>query len=146
MKLEHGTWVVVADGQKYLLLRNNLDSKFIDLRVIGSEEIENPPAHEHSSDRSGRMHDAGPGGKSVWAETDWHQIEKERFARHLAEQLETFADKGLYEAVVIIADAHSLGQLRAAYGAKTKARLQGEIAKDLTNLSVDKIEAVVTAA
>lgn len=146
MKLKHGTWVVVADGEKYLLLRNKLDSEFIDLRVIGGEEIENPPAHELSSDRSGRMNDAGPGAKSALAETDWHEVEKQRFAQHLAERLENSAAKGAYEEIVIIADAHTLGQLRSAYGDKTKARLVGEIAKDLTNMPVDKIEATVTAA
>ncbi|MDX1779882.1 MAG: host attachment family protein [Thalassovita sp.] len=149
MKLKHGTWVVVADGQKYLLLRNKLDTEFIDLRVIGMEEIENPPARELSSDSAGRRYgagNAGASGNSVWAETDWHKVEKQRFAQHLAEKLETWADKGLYEDIVIIADAHSLGQLRAAYGGKTKTRLAGEIAKDLTNMPVNKIEAAVTAA
>lgn len=146
MKLKHGAWVVVADGEKYLLLRNKLDSEFIDLRVISGEELVNPPAHEQSSDRSGRMNDAGPGGKSALAETDWHKVEKQRFAQHLAERLENSADKGAYEDIVIIADAQTLGQLRAACGDKTKARLVGEIAKDLTNMPVNKIEEAVTAA
>lgn len=146
MKLKTGTWVVVADGEKYLLLRNEMDSEFIDLRVIGREEIENPPAREQSSDRAGRMNDVGPGSKSALAETDWHRVEKQRFAKHLADQLEDWAGRGLFDGVVIIADAHSLGQLRDAYGAKTKALLLGEIAKDLTNMPVDKIEKAVTAA
>ena len=146
MTLKHGPWVVVADGQKYLLLRNKLDTEFIDLRVIGVEEIENPPARELSSDRSGRMNDTFVGAKSALSETDWHKVEKQRHAQHLAEKLEDWAGKGLYEDIVIIADAHSLGQLRAAYGGKTKVRILGEIAKDLTNMPVDKIEEAVTAA
>ncbi len=146
MKLSSGTWVVVADGEKYLLLRNNLDEEFTDLRAIGKDEIDNPPAHELSSDRAGRMHDDGPGMKSAMLETDWHRIEKETFAHELAGKLEDWANAGRYDEIVVVADPRSLGELRSAYGAQTQARLKAEIDKDLTNMPIDAIEKAVAAA
>jgi protein required for attachment to host cells len=145
VKLQHGTWVVVADGEKFLLLRNNMDTEFTDLRVIGKDEIDNPPAHAQSSDRAGRMRDNGPGGKSALQQTDWHEAEKERFAQKLAERLEAWAAEGRYSAIVVIADPRSLGDMRAAYGNKLKSRLVAEISKDLTNMPVDEIEIVLNA-
>lgn len=146
MKLSHGTWVVVADGEKYLVLRNILDEEHTDLRVIGMDEIDNPPAHELSSDRAGRMYDDGPGAKSAMQETDWHRVEKANFAHELAGKLEDWAQAGRYDGIVVVADPRSLGELRAAYGAQTKARLKGEIDKDLTNMPVEAIEKALKTA
>ena len=58
MKLEHGTWVVVADGEKFLLLRNIGDQDFMHLEVVDHETSENAPARELASDRAGRQQDA----------------------------------------------------------------------------------------
>lgn len=146
MKLSHGTWVVVANGEKYLILRNNMDEEFTDLRVIGKDEIDNPLAHEKSSDRAGRMHDDGPDARSALQETDWHRLEKEHFAQGLASRLDGWAEAGRYDGIVVIADPRSLGELRSAYGDKTKSRLLAEIGKDLTNMPVDVIEKALNAA
>ena len=146
MKLKHGVWVVVADGEKFLLLRNNMDSQDMDLRVIGEDEIANPPAREQSSDRSGRMNDDGPGAKSALAETDWHKVAKERFAEELADKLETAARKDRFSEIVIVADPHSLGQLRKALGDATRARVIAEFDKDLTNMPVHEIEKALEGA
>ncbi len=145
MKLQYGTWVVVADGEKYLLLRNIVDEKFTDLHVIGKDEIDNPAAHVQSSDRAGRMQGTDPSGKSALQDTDWHRVEKEQFANELAGKLEIWAVRDRYTDLVIIADPHSLGALRTAYGDKMKSRLLAEINKDLTNMTVDEIEKTLNA-
>ena len=46
MKLRNGTIVLVADGSKMLLLRNNGDATFQELQVIAHREIVDPPSHE----------------------------------------------------------------------------------------------------
>mgnify|MGYP001037015984 CR=1 FL=1 len=145
MKLQHGTWVVVADGEKYLLLRNNVDEDFTDLRVIGKDELDNPAANKQSSDRAGRMRDNSSDGKSAMEETDWHRVEKERFAHEIAGKLESWAAAGRYDNLVVIADPRSLGELRKASGAEMKSRLLVEIDKNLTNATVAEIEKVLNA-
>ena len=38
MKLKNGTWVIVCDGTKFLLLENNGDEINMDLRVVAHDE------------------------------------------------------------------------------------------------------------
>ncbi len=139
MQLKHDAWVIVADGAKYLVLRNHGDDQFIDLRLIGKKEIENPPAHEQATDRPGRMPDDGH-GKSAFQDTDWHVLEEQRFAKDLAADLMKWAEKGRFQKLVVIADPRTLGELRAAYADQLKEKLVAEIDKDFTNSPIEQIE------
>lgn len=153
MKLDHATWVVVADGEKYLLLRNKGDRDFLHLEVVDHEESPNAPAHELSSDRAGRQHDSKRDtggnveawGTSAMEETDWHRVEEERFARHVADKLAELAAAGRFQALVVIADPRSLGVLRDAWDDRLKSVIVKEIDKDLTNLPLEGIERSITA-
>jgi protein required for attachment to host cells len=154
MKLEHQTWVVVADGEKFLLLRNIGDEEFLHLEVVDHEASENPPAHELSTDRAGRHNDAtrrqssgavGAWGKSAMEETDWHKVAEERFAEHTATKLRDWAASGRFGRLVVVADPRTLGELRAAYDDDLRSVILAEIDKDLTNLPLDKIERSISA-
>lgn len=52
----------------------------------------------------------------------------------------------MFNHIVIIDDPDTLGEMRPAYGATLRHNLAGEIPKDLTNLTIPDIEAVVNAA
>ncbi|HSM53307.1 MAG TPA: host attachment family protein [Erythrobacter sp.] len=153
MQIENGTWVVIADGEKFLLLHNAGDTKFINLELVEHERNDNAPAHELASDRTGRRNDSthqAAGGVRAWGksgleETDWHKVAEERFAEHIAERLGEGASQGRFEKLVVIADPRTLGNLRDAYSADLKAAIVAEIAKDLTNHPLDQIEAVIGA-
>ncbi len=145
MRLSHDTWVVVADGEKYRLLRNEGDALRPKLSVVLAEEIENPPARALSSDRPGRMNDQGR-SKSALEQTDWHRLSEQRFAQDLAALLVDWAAQGRFRRLVVVADPRTLGTLRAAYGDRLKSVLAGEIGKDLTNVPIAKIEALLEAA
>ena len=92
MDLDNDTWVVVADGEKYLLLRNRGDRTHLRLEVVDHADIPNAPAHELASDRTGRRYDAARNvsgqvkawGRSAMEETDWHRLAEARFADELA--------------------------------------------------------------
>lgn len=142
MKLVNETWVVIADGAKYLVLRNHGDEEFMDLRVISKEEIEVPLAHNLSSDRSGRMPDDGH-GYSALQETDWHVVEKQRFSKELGAKLTDWATQDRVRKLVVVADPKTLGNLRDTYGDRLQKKLVAEIGKDLTNMPIDQIEATL---
>ncbi|AXI53577.1 hypothetical protein SuNHUV7_06350 (plasmid) [Pseudoseohaeicola sp. NH-UV-7] len=142
MKLEHDAWIIVADGAKYLVLRNNGDTQFLDLRVIAKEDIDNPAARELASDRPGRMPDDGH-GLSALQETDWHEVEKQRLCAELGTKLVSWAAQDRFRKLVVVADPKTLGGLRNAYGDKLQNKLVAEIDKDLTNMPVKQIEAVL---
>ena len=145
MKIDKGAWILVADGEKYLLLRNEGGRERLDLRVMHQAAQENPPTREQGTDRPGRLDDAGP-GRSAVEETDWHRLAKERFARDVAERLRLWALDGAFESLVLVADPSTLGVLRPQLHKAVTARLAAEINKDLTTMPMPEIEAALAAA
>jgi protein required for attachment to host cells len=145
MRIENGTWVLVADGEKFLLLRNNGDAELVDLRVIRHGDVDNPPTHEQGTDRPGRLDDPGSGRSAVEA-TDWHRLEKQRFAKDLTERLRGWALDNRFAALVLVADPRTLGVLRPELHKTVRERLVGEVDKDLTQMPIEAIEAVLKAA
>ena len=142
-KLNAGAWVLIADGEKALFLRNDMDAQDYNLTVVRIEEQENPSDYEQSANRPGRMHDGGPGQKSALDDTDWHQLAKERFAKDLADILYKQAHKGKFEQIVVVAPAPTLGELRKELHKEVSDKVIAEIAKEYTNHPIDKIEALV---
>ena len=145
MKLKHDTWVVVADGGKYLLLRNRGDVQTPILDVITHAEIENAPDRMQSSDRPGRLPDPSNARSSV-QETDWHVVAKKRFAAELADNLRHWVAQQRLKALVVVADPRTLGELRKALGNDLNEVLVAELDKDLTNLPINQIEDVLAKA
>jgi protein required for attachment to host cells len=145
-ELRGGTWVLIADGEKALFLENVTDGADPNLRVWREDHHENPPDREQGTDRPGRFHDTGPGQKSAFAETDWHRLEKARFAQELAERLYGYAHRGRFDRLVVVAPPQVLGDLRGKLHKEVAARVVAEIPKTLTNHPVDEIEALVAAA
>lgn len=153
VKIEHGTWLVIADGEKFLLLHNAGDEEFLNLEVVDHDTSENPPAHELSTDRAGRRYDSTrqtadgvkAWGKSAMEETDWHRVAEARFAEEIAGKLRGWATSGRFRRLVVVADPRTLGALRSAYDDTLRSVIVAEIDKDLTNLPLDRIEASVKA-
>lgn len=145
MKLSHGTWVLILDGEKYLLLRNEGDRERLSLKVLEQAEIDNPPTHDQGTGRPGRMPDVGV-GRSAVQQTDWHALEKESFAHDVGDRLTRWALNNRFKEIVICADPRTLGTIRPTYHAEVSRRLIGELDKDLTGLPIDEMERVIAAA
>jgi protein required for attachment to host cells len=77
--------------------------------------------------------------------TDWHEIEKERFAKDLADILYAQAHRGRYDRLILIAGPNILGEMRGHLHKEVVDRLIAEIPKTLTNHPVDRIERLVGA-
>jgi len=143
--LTNGTWVVIADGEKALFLRNDLDEIDPGLTVVRLEEQQNPANSRQMSDRPGRMPDAGPGQRSAMAAPDWHALAKDRFADEMADILYRYAHEHAFARIVLVAPARVLGELRRKLHKEVAARVVAELAKDLTNHPLDKVEALLKA-
>ena len=98
--------------------------------MIGERAVENPPTREQGTDRPGRFDNAAA-GPSTAEPTDWHRLEKERFAKDLAERLRLWALDDRFRSLVLVADPRTLGLLRAELHKTVVERLAGEIDKDL---------------
>ena len=142
-ELKKGTWVVVSDSEKALFLRNLTDHDDPNLDVFDEEEQENPSDREQGANKPGRMHDTGMGHRSSMDDTDWHELQKERFAADLAEHLYEEAHKGAFDELVLVASPQVLGDLRREMHKEVAAKVVAEVPKTLTNHPVDKIESLV---
>ncbi len=142
-RLSAGTWVLVADGEKALFLRNDLDAQDPDLNVQQLKQQENPPDREQSANRPGRKYDTGFQQRSAMEDTDWHELAKERFADELAEILYKRVHAGEFERLVIVSPPTVLGEIRQKMHKEVAAAVVAEIPKTLTNHPIDKIEKLV---
>lgn len=143
--LKHDGWVVVADGEKALFLYNEGDGLHPNLKVFRELEHENPPSREQGTDKPGRYAEAGTARRSAVETTDWHRIEKERFAKEISERLYKYAHAKRFKSLVLVAPPVVLGDLRKELHQEVTDRIVAEIAKDLTGHPVDKIESLLLA-
>ena len=151
--LSNETWVLVADGEKALFLVNAGDEDIPVLNVTGTETHESPATREQGADRPGRFSDgpefAGIGGgeghaqRSAVQDTDWHMLEKARFADELAEMLYKRAHDNAFQRIVLVAPPNILGALRGRIHQEVANRVVGEVDKTLTNHPVDEIARIL---
>ena len=137
--LDTGAWVLIADGEKALILENHGDAQDYNLQVRRKEEQDNPPTREQAANRRGRMSDS-QGNRSAFEDTDWHELQKDRFAHDLAELLYTRAHRGQFDKLVIVAAPNVLGELRKTLHKEVADRVIAEIPKTLTGQPLDEIE------
>ncbi len=169
MQVPHNAFVLVADGRKMLLLRNEGDATYPNLQVERKEVQENPKDFEQKSDAAGRasstqsgpgsppiaqggsMHARGGGAqfapsRGTMGEADYHQLAEDRFAAEVSENLKRMALADSFETLIVAAPPRTLGELRKHYHKEVEARLVGEIAKDLTGHTVPEIEEALLRA
>ena len=136
------TWVVVADGEKAMIFVNDDTPEQPFLNILSKNILDNPPTREQAANRPGRMQDRGAGGaqRSAMNDTDWHQFEKERFAKDFAGALNKAAMKNAFDHLVLFAPPQALGNLRKELHKEVRNRLVLTVDSDLTNHPVDEIE------
>lgn len=146
MQLPHNAFVMVVDGRKLLFLRNEGDAVYPNLQVEKTLiDKHNPDDHDQASDLAGHaMSTRTPGAN--WTSggnvenTDFHQLEEDRFAAEAAALLNARALRNEFESLIIVAPPRTLGELRKHYHQQVSDRLTGEVDKDLTGHTVSQIE------
>lgn len=169
MQVPHDSVVLVADGRKLLFLRNEGDAADPHLVVENAQERPNPAHRDQATDAAGRasstqsgsgapavaqggsMHARGGGAqfapsRGTVGETDFHQLEEDRFAADAAAMLKQRALSNDYESLIIVAPPRTLGELRKHYHKEVSDRLRAEIDKDLTGHPIADIEKALIAA
>ncbi|MFS0737002.1 host attachment family protein [Sphingomonas sp. 1P06PA] len=146
MNVPHDSHVLVADGRKLLFLRNAGDAAAPNLEVVRKREQDNPPTREQGTDQPGRAFASNGSGRNAYEQTDFHEIEEQRFAAEVADMLKRRALANEFEKLIIIAPPSTLGELRKHYHKEVQARITGELAKDLTGHPIDEIERLLIAA
>jgi len=134
MILPNDATVAVVDGEKLRLFRNKGMEPGIRLSEEQAADVE--PANQGS----GMRH------RSTSANPDQSRLQEDDFAAAAAARLNRLALAGKIASLFVIADPRTLGELRRHLHEATKAKLVGDLAKDLTGSSVEKIEAALIKA
>ena len=67
--------------------------------------------------------------------TDWHQYQKQLFAKELCTIIEKANENAEFDELIIISPPKTLGDIREHLGKQTISKVTAEIPKDITKLS-----------
>jgi protein required for attachment to host cells len=138
-EIPYNALVLVGDGRKALFLRNIGTQMNIKLEVEHRLLHAAPPTREMGTDRPGRTV-SGPGDvRSAMEQTDWHQMEEDRFVDTIAGVLARAAAADPDLQIAIVLPPKALGHLRAGMSAAVQKHVITEIPKDLTRHPIPDI-------
>lgn len=133
-KIPTGAWIVVADGAHARLFHNIGKNDALQLK---QEDLVKPDM----ADEQGQ----GPSGHRP-PEASPEQTDEATFAKQLVQRLNAAALKHEFQALVLIADPKTLGEMRPQLHSETSKRIIGELPKTLTNSTVSDIEKILAAS
>lgn len=145
MPLANLALVLVTDGRKTLFFRNHGDVNQIDLRTEAHDEREDAKDSDMKTDSPGTNHQSVGSGRSSYEETDFHQLEEDRWAKSAAEEVNKRALANDFEALAIIAPPRTLGELRKQLHKEAARRVVVEIDKEMTGRTIADIEKLIVA-
>jgi protein required for attachment to host cells len=144
MKISSGTILLIVDGAKMLLLKNEGSAACPDLKVLVHRTIDNPANREQRTDAPGVGYSSAGPERSTYEEADLHQQKEDRFAVEAASALAELAVREDGH-IVVVAPPSTLSTLRHHYDRATQDKLVAEIDKDLTGHSTSHIAELVGA-
>ena len=143
MPLPNHALVLVTDGRKLLLLRNHGDEAQIDLRVERHDERADQKNSDITTDAPSTNKQSGGYGRTAYEETDFHQLEEDRWAKQAAERINACALRNDFAALAIIAPPRTLGELRKCLHKAAATKVVCEIDKEMTGRPIADIEALI---
>ena len=135
MKIPHNAHVALANGERFVVMRNvgqPLEPKLEQVQALDLE-LTNFSAGVRHQDPAGQRNGS----------TD---IDELAHGAAIAEWLNERALSGELESLVVAADPKTLGQIRQHCHKELQSRIVGEVAKDLTNQPVQAVEQALAAA
>ncbi len=131
MELPNGATVAVLDGEAFRLFRNTGDGAASKLTALETPKV--------SGDNKG----SGARHASSAANPDDSRLEEDSFVAAVAAHLNAGTMGNGITALVVVAPPKALGELRKHYHTTLKAKLVGEIGKDLAGRPIPEIEAAL---
>jgi protein required for attachment to host cells len=139
--------VMVGDGERAVFLRNTGSPLNPKLEIEDVLQHENPATRELGTDGPTRGADYSPGWstnvgapRSNIEQTDWHQLNEDRFAKDIADKLYQLAHAGRFDHLVIVAPPKVLGKLRQELHKEVLQRVVAEVPKEFARASVATIQ------
>ena len=131
------TWILIADAATARVIATS--GKAGDLAMVDDIELQGHPlpGRDLAADRPGRAFDrAGDGRHGMEPRTDPRSVERERFAREIADVLEKAVVGQRYDRLVLVAPPTFMGLLRETLPSSVATKVGAELTKDLTKVSI----------
>ena len=139
LKIDNGTWVVVCDGAKALVLENAGNRMTPNLTTKEVYEQSDARTRDLGADKPGRAFSSAGGVRSAVEQTDWHDQAEQKFLSKLAARLDKAVQAGETRSLIVVAPARAIGVLRREYSPRVRQALKAEVEKDYVKMPVDEI-------
>jgi protein required for attachment to host cells len=143
MPLPNNALVLVADGRKMLFFRNHGDENQIDLRTESHDAREDRKERDFRTDAPGTARQSFGSNRPTYEETDFHQLEEDRWVKEAAEELKKRALRGDFDALAIVAPPKALGVLKKHLHKEVAKRVVCTVNKEMSGRPVPDIEALL---
>lgn len=143
MDIPHHAHVLVIDGHKSLLFRNEGGVAEPNLTLTTLDEQPSVATRDQGTERPGRAHASVGAGRSGYDQTDFHQLDEDRFARGAADMLRREVLEGHIETLIVVAAPRTLGEMRKHYHTEVRKRLVGEISREFVGRPTEEIAMLV---
>jgi len=137
--IPHNAILLVCDGAKALIMRNDGTLAQPELSVIETFSEKHPPTHELGTDHPGRAFSTSDGRRSSVSAPDFHDDAEMTFIKSTADRLDMIVRDAKSEALILVAPPRALGHLRNAVSSAIAAIVVAEIASDLTSMPTGEI-------
>jgi len=135
--IPYNALVMVGDGSRALFFRNSGTPMNPKLAVENQFEHDNPPTREQGTDRPTR---GQRGARGSIEQSDWQQLNEDRFASEIADKLYQMAHANRFQRLIIVAPPKVLGTLRKSLHKEVLDRVEAEVPKELAASPVREIE------
>lgn len=133
-------WFLVADaGTGKIFAGNRVLSEFA---AVPFDDLKSllPPEDERDDDRPGRVYESANSGRhAVEPRTSPRRAEKQDAAQAIADFLLRKLQENAFSELVLIVPPRLLGDLHEVLPQEVRAKIVGEIGKDLTHLTTDQV-------
>jgi protein required for attachment to host cells len=140
MAIPNQALVLVTDGRKLLFLRNHGDENQIDLRTEAHDERDDRKDRDIKADAAGSQGQRWGDARPAMEETDFHQLDEDRWVKDVADKLKQRALRNNFDALAIVAPPKALGVLRKELHKEVERRLIATFNKEMTDRPIPDIE------
>lgn len=138
-RIAHNAWVIVADGGRALVLRNDGDATDVKLSVVRKYGQDNPATRDQGTDKPGRTQASVGNSRSGLEPTDFHQQAEDRMMHEVASSLAEDLRRQQFSELVVAAAPVALGTLRKAMSRELRNTVVAELPKDFTHFHLPEL-------
>jgi protein required for attachment to host cells len=127
-------WIAIVDGEHARFVQPDNSNVLHTVHAVDSTSA-HLRSRDLGSDRPGRSFEsASTAHHAVGQRHDLHAMEKEKFARSVADELNAASAREDFDELLLVAPARTLHEVREALNSAAQARLVGTLEKDLVKV------------